>query len=165
MADVKVETMRCPHPVGEAADMTECPALPKEPILSVPERKDKAEIIDYSKLEEIPSPPRQSYWGLLGHAPDLNPTLPVQSYWEIMDKYSPIYKLDLGMSYPRVFVGTRALVNEMAEDDRFIKFTHKLHREMRPVFGDGLFSAESTSKAWGKAHRLLAPALGRLLHC
>lgn len=48
----------------------------------------------------------------------------------------------------------------MADDSRFIKYTHRLHQMMRPVFGDGLFSAESTSKAWGKAHRLLKPALG-----
>lgn len=115
---------------------------------------------DKTKLVPIPSPPHHRYFGLLGHAPDLDSTLPVRSYWQLMDIYAPIYQLDLGMTFPRVFVGSRALVNEMADDDRFIKFTHRLHQEMRPVFGDGLFSAESTSKAWGKAHRLLVPALG-----
>lgn len=118
------------------------------------------ENMDMSKLLEIPAPPHHRYFGLLGHSPDLDTTLPVRSYWQLMDTYAPIFQLDLGMTYPRVFVGSRELVNEMADDDRFTKFTHRLHQEMRPVFGDGLFSADSTSKAWGKAHRLLVPALG-----
>ncbi|KAF7502833.1 hypothetical protein GJ744_005012 [Endocarpon pusillum] len=116
--------------------------------------------IDQSKLLKIPAPPHHRYFGLMGHLPDLDPTLPVRSYWQFMDTYAPIYQLDLGMTYPRVFVGSRELVNEMADDDRFTKLTHRLHQHMRPVFGDGLFSAESTSKAWGKAHRLLVPAFG-----
>lgn len=93
--------------------------------------------------------------------PDLDPILPVSSYWKLMNTYAPIFQLDLGMAHPRVFVGSRELVNEMADDNVFTKFTHRLHKEMRPVFGDGLFSAESTDKAWWKAHRLLVPAFGR----
>lgn len=143
--------------------MMACPAFPREDSGSIHEADSQEEYIDHSKLVEIPAPRHQNYFGLLGHAPDLDPILPVKSYWEIMDKYGPIFKLDLGMDHPRVFVGTRELVNEMADDGRFIKFTHKLHREMRPVFGDGLFSAESTGKAWWKAHRLLVPALGMLI--
>ncbi|KAK4500050.1 hypothetical protein PRZ48_008236 [Zasmidium cellare] len=115
---------------------------------------------DPSCLQPIPKPPAKAYLGLLGHAPDLEPTLPVKSYWKLMDEYSPIYQLDLNMPLPRVFVGSRELVNEMADDSRFVKFTHRLHQEMRAVFGDGLFSAESTSLAWWKAHRLLVPAFG-----
>lgn len=124
-------------------------------------RTNVEEVIDHSILLPIPSPPHQHYMGLLGHAPDLDPVLPVRTYWQLMDQYSPIFQLDLNMPYPRVFVGSRELVNEMADDTRFTKFTHRLHREMRAVFGDGLFSAESTDKAWWKAHRLLIPAFGR----
>ena len=124
------------------------------------DRTDMQENIDQSKLVKIPAPPHHHYFGLLGHSPDLDPILPVRSYWQLMDIYAPIFQLDLGMDHPRVFVGSRELVNEMADDNRFIKFTHRLHKEMRPVFGDGLFSAESTDKAWWKAHRLLVPAFG-----
>lgn len=138
-----VETMLCPARPSEDNDQT-----------------GAQEKIDTSKLLEIPAPPHHRYFGLLGHSPDLDATLPVRSYWQLMDTYAPIFQLDLGMTYPRVFVGSRELVNEMADDDRFTKFTHRLHQQMRPVFGDGLFSADSTSKAWGKAHRLLVPALG-----
>jgi len=118
------------------------------------------EEIDHSLLLPIPLPPHKHYYGFVGHLADLDPTLPVRTYWKLMDMYTPIFQMDLGMKHPRVFVGSREMVNEMADDSRFIKHTHRLHQEMRAVFGDGLFSAESTSEAWKKAHRLLVPALG-----
>lgn len=153
-----VEPSTKPSTVSTTA-ITECP----DNAFSNPGYNDAAqeEVVDHSKLLPIPTPPHQSYFGLLGHAPDLDSTLPVRSYWQLMDQYAPIFQLDLGMTYPRVFVGNRELVNEMADDTRFTKFTHRLHQEMRAVFGDGLFSAESTDKAWWKAHRLLVPAFGK----
>lgn len=137
---------------------TECPVSSEDDNESSPDEDE--EVIDHSKLLPIPTPPFQNYYGLMGHLPDLDRTLPVRSYWQYMDEYAPIFQLQLGVALPRVFVGNRELVDEMADDSRFIKYTHRLHQMMRPVFGDGLFSAESTSKAWGKAHRLLKPALG-----
>ena len=138
------------------AEVMGCPAHPDK----LSERMNQKEDIDHSRLVDIPAPPHAHYFGLLGHSPDLDPVLPVSSYWKLMDTYAPIFQLDLQMTYPRVFVGSRDLVNEMADDSIFTKFTHRLHKEMRPVFGDGLFSAESTDKAWWKAHRLLVPAFG-----
>lgn len=151
---IKDDDMECPARSGDDSNDTQ------EICIDLQAKMNEEEEIDHSKLLKIPAPPHQHYFGLLGHAPDLDPALPVASYWELMDKYGPIFQLDLQMTYPRVFVGSRELVNEMADDSRFIKFTHRLHQEMRAVFGDGLFSAESTSKAWGKAHRLLKPAFG-----
>lgn len=153
------ESIRCPADLDASS---QCKASLHSLEESIVEDNVLDEVIDESKLLPIPAPPHKHYFGLLGHAPDLDPLLPVKSYWSLMDTYAPIYKLDLGMQYPRVFVGSRELVNEMADDNRFSKFTHRLHREMRAVFGDGLFSAESTDKAWWKAHRLLVPAFGRL---
>ena len=143
---------------GQGPETTGCPVSREEQ--EYREGTKVEEEIDHSILLPIPSPPHQHYLGLLGHAPDLDPVLPVRTYWQLMDQYAPIYQLDLKMPYPRVFVGSRELVNEMADDTRFTKFTHRLHQEMRAVFGDGLFSAESTDKAWWKAHRLLIPAFG-----
>jgi hypothetical protein len=139
-----------------------CPAHPVDE-MRMPDDTEDEPLIDHSNLLPIPSPPHQHYFGLVGHLADLDRVLPVSTYWQLMDKYAPIFQMDLGMTHPRVFVGSRELVNEMADDSRFIKFTHRLHQEMRAVFGDGLFSAESTSKAWKKAHRLLVPALGMRL--
>ncbi|KAL8703231.1 MAG: hypothetical protein Q9201_003589 [Fulgogasparrea decipioides] len=138
-----------------------CPAHPSQD--NVEMEVQEQETIDHSKLIPIPTPPRHRYFGPLGHSPDLDPVLPVASYWKLMDQYAPIFQLDLAMTYPRVFVGSRELVNEMADDNTYTKFTHRLHQEMRPVFGDGLFSAESTDKAWWKAHRLLVPEFGVLM--
>ncbi|PGH21395.1 hypothetical protein AJ80_03312 [Polytolypa hystricis UAMH7299] len=151
-----VETMACPAHSGKENGLPTTNGTAKMNGIATTEE----EIIDQSNLLKIPSPPHAHYFGLLGHAPDLDRMLPVRSYWRLMDEYSPIFQLDLGMTYPRVFVGSRDLVNEMADDNRFTKYTHKLHREMRAVFGDGLFSAASTDKAWWKAHRLLIPAFG-----
>ncbi|KAK4664731.1 uncharacterized protein QC763_506770 [Podospora pseudopauciseta] len=159
------EILTCPVAVDKEANLALCPALYPGQALDTPKNPQKieeAEIIDHSKLLKIPSPKHGHYFGLLGHAPDLDPDLPVKSFWKLMDQYGEIFQLDLGMTYPRVFVGSRELVNEMANDERFSKFTHRLHKEMRPVFGDGLFSAESTDKAWWKAHRLLVPIFGSL---
>ncbi|KAL4746133.1 hypothetical protein BDW72DRAFT_207610 [Aspergillus terricola var. indicus] len=146
---------------------TACPFSTNESSPLLPTASDTPSIPSPNELLPIPSPPHQHYFGLLGHTPDLDPTLPVRTYWSLMDRYAPIFQLDLHMQYPRVFVGSRELVNEMADDTRFIKFTHRLHKEMRVVFGDGLFSAEATDKAWGKAHRLLRPAFGQFAfyHC
>lgn len=155
-------TAGCPSAPFEDAGDAGCPAGTTGLTLDELQQKQNAieETIDESKLLPIPKPPHQHLFGLLGHLSDLDRTLPARSYWKYMDEYAPIFQLDLGMTYPRVFVGSRELVNEMADDTRFTKFTHRLHQEMRAVFGDGLFSAESTDPAWWKAHRLLVPALG-----
>lgn len=42
--------------------------------------------------------------------------------------------------------------NEVADDDHFSKFTHRLHKEMRPVFDNELFYARSMDRNWVKAH-------------
>lgn len=156
-----VESLSCPAHTGNDEQQHEAMAclVPKEE-KNYRTQSDLKEGIDRASLLPIPSPPHQHYFGLLGHTPDLDSVLPVRTYWKLMDQYAPIFQLDLNMPYPRVFVGSRELVDEMADDTRFTKFTHRLHQEMRAVFGDGLFSAESTDKAWWKAHRLLVPAFG-----
>ncbi|KAK8075467.1 hypothetical protein PG997_010130 [Apiospora hydei] len=156
-----VTTAGCPAESFGDAGAAECPAATTTlTLLELAQKQNVNETIDDSKLLPIPKPPHQHLFGLLGHLSDLDRTLPARSYWKYMNEYAPIFQLDLGMTYPRVFVGSRELVNEMADDTRFVKFTHRLHQEMRAVFGDGLFSAESTDPAWWKAHRLLVPALG-----
>ncbi|KAK7981300.1 bifunctional P-450/NADPH-P450 reductase [Apiospora saccharicola] len=158
-----VTTAGCPATSFEDAGAAECPADVTTTITLAElqqKQKEAIETIDESKLLLIPKPPHQHFFGLMGHLSDLDRTLPARSYWQYMNEYAPIFQLDLGMTYPRVFVGSRELVNEMADDTRFTKFTHRLHQEMRAVFGDGLFSAESTDPAWWKAHRLPGASLG-----
>lgn len=53
--------------------------------------------VDQCKLVEIPEPPKQ-YFGLIGHMPDIDPGFPIRSFWNLMDMYGPIFKLDLGGS-------------------------------------------------------------------
>lgn len=77
-----------------------------------------ADGIDKSKLEEIPEPPQQ-YFGLLGHIPDIDPSFPLRSFWNMMELYGPIFKMNLGA--PRLVVGNQELINEVCDQERFKK--------------------------------------------
>lgn len=74
--------------------------------------------IDKSKLEDIPEPPQQ-YFGILGHIPDIDPSFPIRSFWNMMALYGPIFKVNLGA--PRVVVGSQEYVNEVCDQERFKK--------------------------------------------
>ena len=110
--------------------------------------------IDVSKLEEIPQPPEHLF-GLLGNLPDVEPTFPVRSYWKLKDLYGPCFKLNL--ERPTILVGSQELVNEACDQDRFIKVPTRALAELRPMLGDGLFSAYPGEENWWIAHRLLVP--------
>ena len=69
-------------------------------------------------------------------------------------------KLNLGG--PRILVGSQKLVNEVCDQDRFMKIPTKVLQEIRALTGDGLFTAFIEEKNWGIAHRLLIPAFGPL---
>ena len=115
--------------------------------------------IDKTKLEEIPEPPKQ-YFGLLGHIPDVDSEFPLRTFWNMMDLYGPIFKVQLGG--PRIWVGNQELVNEVYDQDRFKKIPRGALSEIRALTGDGLFTAFLEEPNWGKAHRLLIPAFGPL---
>jgi len=149
-----------------------CPAHNHE---EVPNGKDRShtqhvehEPIDQSKLAKIPHPSHQYYFGFLGHLPELDRIFPPRTYWNFMDTHGEIMQLDLGMwNYlseviPRIFIGNHALMSELMDDKRFIKFTHISPTGIRELLGDGLVTAELSEKNWWKAHRLLAPAFGPL---
>ena len=116
--------------------------------------------IDPSKLVEIPSPPPQHYFGLLGHIPEVDPSFPLRSYWKMMDMYGPIFKLHLGTAAPRILIGNHELMSEMLDDDRFQKSPNRVQQAMRDFMGDGLFTARLEEDNWWKAHRILVPAFG-----
>lgn len=118
--------------------------------------------IDLSKLVEIPQPPPQHYFGLLGHIPEVDPSFPLRSYWKMMDLYGPIFKLNLGTAAQRILIGNHELLSEMLDDDRFQKSPNRVQQAMRDFMGDGLFTARLEEENWWKAHRILVPAFGRV---
>ena len=76
-----------------------------------------------------------------------------------MDLYGPIFKLNLVK--PVIFVGSQELVNEVCDQDRFVKVPTTALEELRALLGDGLFTAYNNEPNWWIAHRLLVP----VCHC
>lgn len=113
--------------------------------------------INTGKMELIPQPPMK-YFGLLGHAPEIDLSFPVKSLWRLMDTYGPIYEVNLQGS--KIFVGTNELLRELLDEEKWVKIPAAPQQQLRAASGDGLVTAYSHEKNWWKAHRLLAPAFG-----
>lgn len=105
----------------------------------------------------IPQPPEHLF-GLLGNLPDLNPTFPIKNVWSLQQPYGPIMKLRLGDE--QVSLGDQKHINEICDETRFHNVPSKVLEAIRPLTGDGLFTAFDTEKNWWKAHRMLVPAFG-----
>ncbi|KAK2611954.1 hypothetical protein QQS21_002060 [Conoideocrella luteorostrata] len=97
----------------------------------------------------------------------VDPNFPTRSFQQLAELYGEIFQLDLGTR--AVFVSTQKLVNEVCDEDRFHKDIQNNLFQLRPLIGDGLFTAAHDDGAllkkepnWWKAHRLLVPAFGPL---
>lgn len=112
--------------------------------------------IDQSKLQPIPQPP-QHLFGLLGNLPDIEAGFPARSFWNLMDLYSPVFKVNLSSGKETVVVGNQQLVNEIFDENRFVKIPNRNLVELRALLGDGLFTAFKEEENWWIAHRLLVP--------
>ena len=110
--------------------------------------------IDKSKLDEIPQPP-QHLFGLLGNLPDIDLSFPNRTFWQFMELYGPIFKLNLDREV--IFVGSQELADEVYDTERFIKVPDIVLIELRALLGDGLFTAFIEEENWWIAHRLLVP--------
>ncbi|KAI1341804.1 cytochrome P450 [Xylariaceae sp. FL0016] len=115
--------------------------------------------IDPTKLSKIPQPPK-GYLGLFGHLPDLETGFPVRSLWGFMDKHGPILEVDLHGS--RILVGNHEIFKELFDEELWLKQPSKAQIQLRDVGGDGLVTAFSGERNWGKARRLLNPYFGPL---
>jgi cytochrome P450/NADPH-cytochrome P450 reductase len=96
---------------------------------------------------------------LIGNVLSLATDAPVQALMRLARKYGPIYRLD--MPFERlVVVSSRELAQELCDQTRFGKEVHASIAQLRPLGGDGLFTAHTEEPNWGKAHRILMPAFG-----
>ncbi|KAF2176744.1 NADPH-cytochrome P450 reductase-like protein [Zopfia rhizophila CBS 207.26] len=114
-----------------------------------------------SSLEtgRIPGPPGLPY---LGNASDIDPDNPLQSLIQLSDTYGSIWKFRMG-GLDRVVIASQALMNEIADENRFSKIVSAALKEVRNGAHDGLFTAHGPEeKNWGIAHRILIPAFGPL---
>ncbi len=110
------------------------------------------------KLADIPQPRELP---ILGHALEIGGEGVVDSLARLAREQGPIYRLTFpGQSL--LVVTSHALASELCDQTRFHKHLHGPLRELRPLAGDGLFTAAHGEENWGRAHRLLMPVFGAL---
>ena len=107
-------------------------------------------------MESIPQPPT---WPIIKNMKSIDPKRPTQSIGRLARELGPIYKLE----FPdrTIFVvSSQELVNELCDETRFDKHVSRPLENLRPLTGQGLFTAHTQEEDWGKAHRILVPAFG-----
>ncbi|MCX3061186.1 cytochrome P450 [Streptomyces beihaiensis] len=109
-------------------------------------------------LERIPHPPRRL--PVIGDALGSNVRTPVQDSMRIAARLGPIFRRK-GFGKEIVFVWGADLAAEMADETRFAKHVGLGVANLRPMAGDGLFTAYNHEPNWQLAHDILAPGFSR----
>ncbi|KAJ4422997.1 hypothetical protein N0V82_002391 [Gnomoniopsis sp. IMI 355080] len=109
-------------------------------------------------LDPIPGPKPLP---IVGNALILDINDLVGSILKIAHQYRPIFSLTL-LGKRELFVSSPSLVREICDERRFHKLVAKGLDKLRPVTGDGLFTAYHDNHEWGLAHRILLPLFGPL---
>ncbi|MEU5366506.1 cytochrome P450 [Streptomyces sp. NPDC005925] len=112
----------------------------------------------WPELHRIPHPPRRV--PLLGDVLGVNRRTPLQDSLRIARELGPIFRRNaFGNEF--VFVWGAGLVADLADESRFAKHVGLGIANLRPVAGDGLFTAYNHEPNWQLAHDILAPAFSR----
>ena len=106
------------------------------------------------KLTPIPHPPDKP---LVGNALDIDSENQVQNLMEIAREYGEIFSLSLA-GRRLVVACSHELVDELSDESRFDKRVWAPLRHLRPLAGDGLFTAHTFEPNWGLAHQVLMPS-------
>jgi len=105
----------------------------------------------------IPSPPGLPVLGNLLQIPRGGLTRHVT---RLAREFPGIFELDFA-GYRSPFIASAALTAEVCDEKRFRKVIGPPLSILRPLAGDGLFTASGDEPNWGKAHRILTPAFGQ----
>ncbi|RYC79765.1 Bifunctional cytochrome P450/NADPH--P450 reductase [Fusarium oxysporum f. sp. narcissi] len=74
---------------------------------------------------------------------------------------APIFTLEIGGSR-EIMICSRDLLDELCDETRFHKVVVGGVEKLRPLAGDGLFTAQHGNHDWAVAHRILMPLFGPL---
>lgn len=109
-------------------------------------------------LDRIPHPPRRVPF--LGDIIGADRRTPLQDSLRYARQLGPIFRRKaFGKEF--VFVWGADLVADMADESRFAKHVGLGVANLRPVAGDGLFTAYNHEPNWQLAHDVLAPGFSR----
>ncbi|MFM9371958.1 cytochrome P450 [Streptomyces sp. Da 82-17] len=112
----------------------------------------------WPELHRIPHPPRRV--PLVGDVLGANVRKPVQDSMRFARALGPIFRRK-AFGKEIVFVGGAELAADMADETRFAKHVGLGVANLRPVAGDGLFTAYNHEPNWQLAHDILAPGFSR----
>ncbi len=84
---------------------------------------------------------------------------PTLGMMEAARRLGPVFALRVN-GQDNLFVSGLDLVTELADDQRFTKNIGLGVANLRPLLGDGLFTAHISEPNWAKAHDILMPAFG-----
>ncbi|RDK46069.1 cytochrome P450 [Aspergillus phoenicis ATCC 13157] len=98
---------------------------------------------------------------LLGNILDFDLDNLTQSLDRLSKAHGPIYALTFGSS-TEIMVTSRRIAEELCDETRFCKLVAGGLEKMKPVVGDGLFTAQSDDPKWAIAHRILMPLFGTM---
>jgi len=114
--------------------------------------------LGWPELHRIPHPPRRV--PLIGDAIGANVRTPIQDSLRLGRQLGPIFRRR-GFGKEIVFVWGADLAAELADESRFSKHVGLGVANLRPVAGDGLFTAYNHEPNWQLAHDVLAPGFSR----
>lgn len=112
----------------------------------------------WPELERIPRPPYRV--PLLGDVRGVDRRTPLQDSMRFARRLGPIFRRKaFGNEF--VFVAGAGYAADLADESRFAKHVGLGVANLRPVAGDGLFTAYNHEPNWQLAHDVLAPAFSR----
>jgi unspecific monooxygenase len=114
--------------------------------------------LDWPRLDLIPHPPHRL--PLVGDLLGAHVRTPVQDSMRIGGSLGPIFRRK-AFGKEIVFVWGAELAAELADESRFAKHVGLGVANLRPVAGDGLFTAYNHEPNWQLAHDILAPGFSR----
>ncbi|MFD8572122.1 cytochrome P450 [Streptomyces sp. NPDC059639] len=112
----------------------------------------------WPRLDRIPHPPRRV--PLIGDVVGANVRTPLQDSMRMAAELGPIFRRK-AFGKEIVFVWGADLAAELADESRFAKHVGLGVANLRPVAGDGLFTAYNHEPNWQLAHDILAPGFSR----
>ncbi|MFF6815464.1 cytochrome P450 [Streptomyces sp. NPDC012403] len=112
----------------------------------------------WPELHRIPHPPYRL--PLLGDVVGASRRTPVQDSLKYARRLGPVFRRNaFGKEF--VFTWGAGLVADLADESRFAKHVGLGVANLRPVAGDGLFTAYNHEPNWQLAHDVLAPGFSR----
>ncbi|MBD0420132.1 cytochrome P450 [Streptomyces sp. TRM S81-3] len=114
--------------------------------------------LGWPELHRIPHPPHRL--PLLGDVLGVSRRTPMQDSLRYARQLGPIFRRRVfGKEF--VFVWGAGLAADLADESRFAKHVGVGVANLRPVAGDGLFTAYNHEPNWQLAHDVLAPGFSR----